>query len=509
MFIRLRQLFVLWILVCFSCLHAPVVARASAQSEKDRKQSERQRKGEEKRAHREAEKAQKERLNRLVIESEPSGARVEISGRYVGDTPITVPIPPSYYTGQNALSGQYYAAHVKYLTAPEIATFSKPGYVTKTVTLTGEARPLYNIYGQLMGYIYLLQFPEWKIKLEQIGQFLGTNPLAGKKEPEPTSGELKATATPLAETSRAKLSVEELVKQSLPAVAIIQSTRGSGSGFFILDSGILVTNRHVVGGDLQVSVITSQGESFQSAQIFLHPSRDLALVKLKPTEERKFPVLPLSDPASVSVGSEAVAIGSPGGINSVLANTVTRGIVSAFRQTDEGLLVQTDAAINPGNSGGPLMNIHGEVIGVNTLKISGDRKEGLGFALLVSEIYTMLKEHLNFDMPKPQPVKASIAANDSPQPQPTNVAIQITSEPAGAELFINGEFVGSTPSKLQLKPGEHKLRVVRPGYKDWERVIKIQIGEERTINALLEQSPPSSTTPTKATKEPVRKPPQR
>jgi S1-C subfamily serine protease len=477
------------------------------QSEKERKQLERLRKEKEKRARKEAEKAQKERLNRLVIESEPSGARVEISGRYVGNTPITVPVPPSFYTGQNALYGQYYAAHVKYLVAPEIATFSKPGYVTKTVTLTGDPRPLYSVYGQLVGYIYLLQFPEWKIKLEQIGQFLGTNPLAEKKEPEPTGREVRATA--LAETSRSKLSVEELVKQSLPAVAIIQSTRGSGSGFFILDSGILVTNRHVVWGDLQVSVITSQGESFQSAQIFLHPSRDLALVKLKPATERKFPVLLLADPASVSVGSEAVAIGSPRGVNSVLANTVTRGIVSAFRQTDEGLLVQTDAAINPGNSGGPLMNIHGEVIGVNTLKVSGDRKEGLGFALFVSEIYTMLKEHLNFDMPKPQPAKASIAANAPPQPQPTNVAIQVTSEPTGAELFINGEFVGSTPSKLQLKPGEHKLRVVRPGYKDWERVIKIQIGEERTINALLEQSPPTSSTPSKATKEPARKPPQR
>lgn len=109
--------------------------------------------------------------------------------------------------------------------------------------------------------------------------------------------------------------------------------------------------------------------------------------------------MPLANPADVNVGAEAIAIGSPGGVNSILANTVTRGIVSAFRQTDAGLLLQTDAAINHGNSGGPLLNLYGDVIGVNTLKIVIPGKEGLGFALFVSEIYAMLKEHLNFDMP--------------------------------------------------------------------------------------------------------------
>lgn len=460
------------------------------QSDKERKQIEKQEKEREKRARQEVEKAQKERLKRLIIESEPSGARVEIDGKDVGVTPITVPVPPSYYTGENALSGQYYAAHVKYLTYSQIIKVSKPGYVTKTVTLTGEPRPLYNIYGQHLGYIYLLQSPEWKIKLEQIGQFLGANPLVEKNESRPASEEIKAADS--TEVARAKLSVEEIVKRSLPAVAIIQSPRSSGSGFFILDSGILVTNRHVVEGNNEVSVITSQGETFQSAQIFMHPSRDLALIKLKLPDGKKFRFLPLADPASVNVGSEAIAIGSPGVLNTVLANTVTRGIVSAFRQTDEGLLVQTDAAINSGNSGGPLVSLYGEVIGVNSLKIGAIGKEGLGFALLVSEVYAMLKEHLNFEMPVPKSAKPSLTSNESRRQQANNITVQITSEPAGAELFVDGEFVGSTPSKVQMTPGEHKIKVVRPGYNQWERTIKIQPNEEKTINALLEQSSSAS-----------------
>jgi hypothetical protein len=92
-----------------------------------------------------------------------------------GEMPLTIPVPPSYYTGANTLTGQYWMGHVKYLTAPEIIKVSKAGYVTKTITLTGEPRALYANTGQLMGYIYLLQSPEWNVKLEQVGQFLGTN----------------------------------------------------------------------------------------------------------------------------------------------------------------------------------------------------------------------------------------------------------------------------------------------------------------------------------------------
>jgi S1-C subfamily serine protease len=471
----------LFLLLCVTFVHSTVAAQSAA----DKKIKEL--KDFDKELRKERERAEKERQKRLVIDSIPSGARIESNGKFLGVTPFTLPVPPSYYTGANALSGQYFAAHVQYLKAPETVTLSLNGYITKTITLTGDPRPLYNIYGAMLGYIYLLQQSDWTVKLEPIGQFLGTNPFAEKKDDFLAGAEVKP-ALPT-EPAPSKVSIEEIVSRSISAVATIQSPLKSGSGFFILETGILVTNRHVVEGLNQVSVITSRGETLQSEQIFVHPSRDLALIKLRPDEGKKYPFLRLADPASVSVGAEAIAIGSPGGMGTVLPNTVTRGIVSAFRQMDEGLMAQTDAAISPGNSGGPLMNIRGEVIGVNTLKDSGNRKEGLGFALMVSEIYTMLKDYLNFDMPKPQPMAESFLSSAPPQPQSPNATIQVASEPTGAELIIDGLFNGSTPSRIQLAPGDHKMKITRPGYKDWERTIHVQTGEAKTVNAILEQSP--------------------
>ncbi|MCI0391895.1 MAG: trypsin-like peptidase domain-containing protein [Acidobacteria bacterium] len=460
---------------------------AFAQSDKERKQVENQRREEEKRARKESEKAQKERFKRLHITSDPSGATVEINGRQMGTTPLTLPVEEYVYKGHG------FWLTSKYLATPVKLTLSKEGCVSKTLEITTGPFEWVNANGTARHIYYVITSPDFHLKLDQVGQFLGVNPLADKKDGMPVSEGAKPAE--LTEATRPKMSVEEVVKRSLPAVTIIQSSKGSGSGFFILESGVVVTNRHVVEGSDQVSVTTSQGESYQSAQIFTHPSRDLALVKLRLPEGKKFPFLPLANPADVNVGAEAIAIGSPGGVNSILANTVTRGIVSAFRQTDAGLLLQTDAAINSGNSGGPLLNLYGDVIGVNTLKIVIPGKEGLGFALFVSEIYAMLKEHLNFDMPAPQSKKTVAATNSSPPTQPVGVSVQITSEPTGAEVFVDGEFVGSTPSKVQVSPGERKIKITRPNHKDWERAIKIQPNEEKTINALLEQitSPPAVT----------------
>jgi S1-C subfamily serine protease len=458
-----------------------------AQSDKERKQIENQRREEEKRARKEAEKAQKERFKRLQITSDPSGAKVEINGQHMGTTPLALPVEEYVYNGHG------FWLTSKYLATPIKLTLSKEGCVSKTQEITSGPYEWVNANGTARHIYYVITSPDFHLKLDEVGQFLGVNPFADKKDSTPVS-EVAKPAEPT-EVASPKMSVEEIVKRSIPAVTIIQSSRGSGSGFFILESGVVVTNRHVVENSDLVSVTTSQGESYQSAQIFTHPSRDLALVKLKLPEGKKFPCLPLANPADVDVGAEAIAIGSPGGVNSILANTVTRGIVSAFRQTDAGLLLQTDAAINGGNSGGPLVNLYGDVIGVNTLKIVSPDKEGLGFALFVSEIYAMLKEHLNFDMPPSQSKKNAAATKNSPTTQPVSVSVQITSEPTGAEVFIDGEFVGSTPSKVQVSPGERKIRISRPNYKDWERAIKIQPNEEKTINALLEQvsSPPAET----------------
>jgi S1-C subfamily serine protease len=404
---------------------------------------------------------------------------VEINGERKGNTPLTLPVGEHVYKGH----GNWIFS--KYLATPMKLTLSMEGYIPRTLEITSGPYEWFNLERSVRDVYYVITKPDFHLKLDKVGEFLGANPFAAKKDGAPPSEEYKPSEA--TEGARSKMSFEEIVKRSLPAVTIVQSSKGSGSGFFILESGIVVTNRHVVEASDQVSVTTSQGENYQSAQIFIHPSRDLALVKLKLPEGKKVVCLPLANPADVDVGAEAIAIGSPAGANSILHNTVTQGIVSAFRQTEDGLLLQTDAAINSGNSGGPLVNVHGDVIGVNTLKIVTPGKEGLGFALFVSEIYAMLKERLNFDMPTPQPKKTVATANSSPSSHPVMVLVQITSEPAGAEVFIDGEFVGSTPSKIQIHPGERKIKISRPGYKEWQRVVKMQPNEEKTVNALLEQ----------------------
>jgi hypothetical protein len=126
------------------------------------------------------------------------------------------------------------------------------------------------------------------------------------------------------------------------------------------------------------------------------------------------PFLFLADPAKTNVGAEVLAIGSPGtSVSGTLANSVTKGIVSGFRTTDQnGVLIQTDAAINPGNSGGPLVNMQGEVVGVTSLKITGLSITGLNFAISAGELLDTLREHFgyvpNYQRQDPPP-KESVA----------------------------------------------------------------------------------------------------
>src|SRR6185295_13618055 len=191
------------------------------------------------------------------------------------------------------------------------------------------------------------------------------------------------------------------------------------------------------------------------------------------------PYLKIVDPATVKVGAEVISIGSPGIAGGVLPNTVTKGIISAFRDAEQfGLYIQTDVSINPGNSGGPLINLSGEVVGISSLKFVAPGIEGLNFAIFASEILKMLKEQFNF---VPSYVDAGKAAKSD------QVTVEITSEPSGSEIFVDGVFSSSTPSKLSLSIGEHSIRVSRPGFKDWERRVGVEAGSSKTLNAILEK----------------------
>ena len=159
---------------------------------------------------------------------------------------------------------------------------------------------------------------------------------------------------------------------------------GQGSGFVIDKDGHNLTNYHVIANARQVEVTLHNRKKYKATIVGTDKSHDLAIVQIKAPD-----LLPmtLGDSTNLQVGQKVYAIGNPFG----LAGTLTRGIVSSIRQVQEpdGLVIdeaiQTDAAINPGNSGGPLLNWHGEVIGINTMIASNaGQSAGIGFAIPIN-----------------------------------------------------------------------------------------------------------------------------
>ncbi len=170
-----------------------------------------------------------------------------------------------------------------------------------------------------------------------------------------------------------------------------EAPRGTGSGFFIHESGLLVTNAHVVDGSEVVQIRLANGRRFTGKVIGKDTRVDLALVKIDGAAD--LPVLPLGDSNRVRVGEFVLALGHPFGLD----QTVSFGIVSRkgapLQVASPGFdFIQTDAAINPGNSGGPLVNMAGEVIGVNSMAA---RNGSIGFAIpssLVKQLVPQLVE---------------------------------------------------------------------------------------------------------------------
>ncbi|MFZ0930242.1 MAG: Do family serine endopeptidase [Syntrophobacteraceae bacterium] len=172
---------------------------------------------------------------------------------------------------------------------------------------------------------------------------------------------------------------------------------GLGTGMLIDDSGHILTNYHVVGGATEIKVLLADGREFTGNSvktIGTDPKTDLALIQI--VEKGPFPHLTLGDSNKMEVGQWVVAIGHPRGLD----QTVTQGIISAKHRT--GIsdpssyqdYLQTDAAINPGNSGGPLLNLDGEVIGINAAILSESGGfEGVGFAI-PSNIATHIAQEL-------------------------------------------------------------------------------------------------------------------
>jgi serine protease Do len=190
---------------------------------------------------------------------------------------------------------------------------------------------------------------------------------------------------------------------ALPQLPQDQITEAAGSGFIIDDDGLILTNHHVVRGATKIAVALYAGkdsseEEYEARVIGRDPLTDSALIELTTRPSHDLPVATLGDSEEVRQGDWVVAIGNP--FN--LAHTVTVGVISAVARpfpVSEGHwqdVLQTDAAINPGNSGGPLLNLRGEVVGINTAIITGGSAAagnvGVGFAVPINAIRDLLPE---------------------------------------------------------------------------------------------------------------------
>ncbi|MFO1096222.1 MAG: Do family serine endopeptidase [Planctomycetaceae bacterium] len=159
---------------------------------------------------------------------------------------------------------------------------------------------------------------------------------------------------------------------------------GMGSGVIIDSSGLILTNNHVAGGGGKVTVQLHDGREFEATEVKTDPQSDIAIVKIEGAGI--LPAAKLGDSDKLEIGDWVLAVGAPFG----LQETVTAGIISAKSRgvniTERADFLQTDAAINPGNSGGPMVNVHGEVVGINTaISTSGGGNEGIGFAVPINQ----------------------------------------------------------------------------------------------------------------------------
>jgi len=167
---------------------------------------------------------------------------------------------------------------------------------------------------------------------------------------------------------------------------------GQGSGFIIDKEGHILTNFHVIANARQVEVTLHNRKKYKATIVGTDQAHDLAVVQIKAADLQP---MTLGESGNLQVGQKVYAIGNPFG----LAGTLTRGIVSSIRQVQEpdGMVIeeaiQTDAAINPGNSGGPLLNWHGEVIGINTMIASNvGQSAGIGFAIPINTAKAVLND---------------------------------------------------------------------------------------------------------------------
>lgn len=277
-------------------------------------------------------------------------------------------------------------------------------------------------------------------------------------------------------------------------------TEGVGSGVIFKSDGYIITNNHVIAGAKEIIVSLSDGNTVSGKLIGTDEMTDIAVVKV---EAKDLPVATLGNSDEVVVGEPAIAIGNPMGLE--FQGSVTVGVISALNRTldlnDRRVkLFQTDAAISPGNSGGALVNADGEVIGINSAKLATNGVEGMGFAIPINTVKTIVEELMSkgyvarpylgvtiFD--KPTAARYGYQLSIDKGVYVFQVAIDSPSGRAGFQrgdiiLSIDGREVNSV-TDVRNEVSNHKVG-------DKIKVLLDRDGRQETVEVTLEEMPQPS-----------------
>ncbi len=277
-----------------------------------------------------------------------------------------------------------------------------------------------------------------------------------------------------------------------------QRMRGSGSGFVVGSDGIILTNNHVVEGADKITVRMQDGKEYPGKVVGTDPKSDVAVVRV---EAKGLTAVKLGDDSKLRVGEWVLAIGSPFGEQ--LEHSVTAGIISAKGRAAVGLadyedFLQTDAAINPGNSGGPLVNLRGEVIGMNTAIASrSGGYQGVGFAIpitMAKDIMDELMAHgkvtrswLGVSI---QDVTSDLASSLKIDEHSGVVVADVVGEsPAGRAGIEEGDVILSLDGKPAGSVAQFRNRVSRLTPGDRVAVDVLREGDRKKFDIKLEEKP--------------------
>jgi len=253
-----------------------------------------------------------------------------------------------------------------------------------------------------------------------------------------------------AESRGEELTIQQVYERVNPctvtvATALPDGSAVIGTGVIFTADGFVLTNAHVVAGGSQCYVVLDNGKSYSNVRLVGYDEdKDLAVIKI---DGHSLPVAEFGDSDAMTVGDTVYAIGNPLGVE--LRGTLTDGIVSAINRdvTVDGVrmtLIQTNAALNNGNSGGPLINVCGQVVGINTMKMGSSSAvsvEGLGFAIPISSAAWMVDDLIEYGEVRGEPV-LGLLVEASPLP---------TGESA---ILIHEVTRGSAADKAGLKSGD-------------------------------------------------------